>query len=447
MAILNFLNFIEAWLAYFCDLPFLAPVVQFMAPVLNWFNSICVSYGLGAYWHIIFFVALILAIIIFFSILHAIFGKKKKKITFMVDGKKYATKKVKYKHKMRFPKQPVKAGFRFDGWYKDEGLTEIYTDTTLRSKKHFKLYAKFVANEAIVEAPVTTIADTVVEVKTAPTTQEVAPYKKSIIEETITVEADKTLGEIYDDLRVQMLSYNRVKAFSELGLYRKHIIAEMFEKDNVVYLYLAVSPEVMLEKGYKVEKFSKPEFAIVPCMKAIKGPSDYPEAVMLIKEAMLLNNLVRNEDAVVPTVKSDEKARKMGFAFFVKNEQVASSASDYYRLLRTNVLCYTPSTNISIPASLDNKMILKIYKKKEEIYVYLALNAESEGLAFVGYDKNFVDTPSLFKVQTFEDVVKAFYVIDKLMYRFGMEKHPEKAEPIDKAELQENCGFGYRVRL
>ena len=86
-------------------------------------------------------------------------------------------------------------------------------------------------------------------------------------------------------------------------------------------------------------------------------------------------------------------------------------------------------------------------KKKEEIYVYLALNAESEGLAFVGYDKNFTDTPSLFKVQTFEDVVKAYYLIDKLMYRFGMEKHPENAEPIDKAELQENCGFGYRVRL
>ncbi len=442
------LTMIESYITGFFALPFMAPVVTFIAPVLNWVEGMCAKFGLGAFWHSIFVVALLLAIIIFFSILGAIFGKKKRKVIFMVDGKKYATKIVKYKHKLKFPrKKPAKKGYTFEGWYKDEGFTTPLTDKKLLSKKGLVLYAKFVANEAVAEAPVPTIEEPVQESAPQVPTQESTPAPQIIVEESIHVEADKTLGEIYDDLRVQMLSYNRVKAFGEFGLHRKHVVAEMFEKDGVVYLYLAVSPELMQEKGYKVEKFTKPEFAIVPCMKAIKGASDYPEAVSLIKEAMLLNNLIKNEDVVIPVVKSDEKARKMGFAFFVKNEQVASSADDYYRLVRQNVLCYSPSTTVAIPASLDNKMILKIFKKKEEIFVYLAFNAEAEGLTFVGYDKNFVETPSMFKITSFEDVVKAYYLIDKLMYRFGMVKHPENAESVDKSQLQENCGFGYRIKL
>jgi hypothetical protein len=91
-------------------------------------------------------------------------------------------------------------------------------------------------------------------------------------------------------------------------------------------------------------------------------------------------------------------------------------------------------------------MILKIFKKGEKVFLYLALNAEIEGLEFVGYDRNFMDTPAKFEINTAEDCFKAQSLIDKLMYRYGMEKHPDQTE-IDLTEkLESSCGFGYKIR-
>ena len=162
---------------------------------------------------------------------------------------------------------------------------------------------------------------------------------------------------------------------------------------------------------------------------------------------MLFNNLVKHEDIVVNNTKSTDKVRKMGFAFFVKNETVISTAEEIYKLLRANVLCYMASENNELASAYNNKMILKIFKKEEEIFVYLALNAEKEGLEFVGFDKNFADTPAMFKIETVEDVLNVYYLVDKLMYQYGLEKHPEIAEEISADALSANCGFGYRIKI
>ena len=277
--------------------------------------------------------------------------------------------------------------------------------------------------------------------------QETPSVKANIVEEQLEISRPAlTLGEIYDEIRFELLSYERAKAFNKLGSARKKFIAEMFEKEGVVYLYLAVDPDVMLEKGYRVEKHSDPEFKVVPAKKIITGAKDYQEVMALIKETMTFNNLVKSEVNMATKTVSDETARRNGFAFFVKNDVVATSAQDYYKLLRANVLSYSVDKSKPFNEANSGKMILKIFKKGEKIFVYLTLDAAAESLEFVGYDKNFADTPAMFEVATPDDLSRAYALIDKVMFRFGMEKHPENAELSLDESLKENCGFGYRIR-
>ncbi len=277
--------------------------------------------------------------------------------------------------------------------------------------------------------------------------EEAPSVKPSIVEERLEITRPAlTLGEIYDEIRFELLSYERAKAFNKLGTARKKFIAEMFEKDNVVYLYLAVDPDVMIEKGYRVEKHNDPEFKVVPAKKTITGAKDYQEVMALIKETMTFNNLVKSEVNMATKTVSDETARRNGFAFFVKNDVVATAAQDYYKLLRANVLSYSVDKSKPFNEANSGKMILKIFKKGEKIFVYLTLDAAAENLEFVGYDKNFADTPAMFEVATLDDLNRAYALIEKVMFRFGMEKHPENAELLLDESLKENCGFGYRIR-
>ncbi len=470
---MDILALFDALFAWANENPIGQAIIGFLAPVYTWFDGLWASANIAFLSSkLAFFIIFNLLVIIVLSILFKIlFGKKKKKITFMVDGVVYATTKAKYKKKIKFPAHPVKEGREFIGWFTDRGGVNQYVSTKMTSKKPLTLYACFEdqlvevekepevtpteqTQQAVTEPAVqNTQPQTTegVESQVQPTTNEgevtAVPRQVAVYEEEIDNVVSRSIGEIYDDLRVEMLCYSRAKAFNDFGLYRKHIIAEMFEKDGVINLYLAIDPALMSSKGFKVEKYSEEQFKIVPCKKIVKNNHDYEEAITLIKETMTLNNLIKNDLISVTRTTSDERARRAGFAFFVKNEQVASTAVDYYKLLRQNVLCYSASATKEVNRESDNKMILKIFKKDEEIFVYLALNAEQEGLEFVGFDKNFVDTPAMLKVSTFEDVVKASYLIDKLMDRYGMEKFPENGEPIGNEQLAQNCGFGYRIRL
>lgn len=439
-------------------------VVGYFKPLWEKLNISFMGYEVA-----FFIIFNLLILIVLCILLKLIFGRKKKKITFIVDDQVYAKTKAKYKKKIKFPVNPVKEGSDFVGWFTDMGGVNQYPSNKMLSKKALTLYACF--DDGVAEAEVDEVKP---QVEVEEPTTETAPIAQSVEENQTTCQqveeineqpqveidfkqptiqeekiehiVDASIGDLYDDLRVEMLSYSRAKAFNDFGLYRKQIVAEMFEKDGVINLYLAIDPALMLEKNYQVEKYTDAQFSIVPCRKAIKNQDDYNEAVALIKETMTLNNLIKTDLINVTRTVSDSKARRSGFAFFVKNDQVATTAVDYYKILRQNVLCYSASTSKEVSRVNDNKMILKIFKKDEEIFVYLALNAEQEGLEFVGYDKNFVDTPAMLKVNTFEDVVTAYYLIDKLMYRYGMEKFPENGESIGTEQIEKNCGFGYRIR-
>lgn len=62
-------------------------------------------------------------------------------VTYMVDGAQYVEQSYESEDTVALPKDPVKEGYAFVGWYKDEGLTQPYTVGTITSS--FTLYAKF----------------------------------------------------------------------------------------------------------------------------------------------------------------------------------------------------------------------------------------------------------------------------------------------------------------
>ena len=373
-------------------------------------------------------IALVVVVVLIVLIIVALVNLfRKKKIRYYVDGKVVYTEKVKYKNPLNFP-NVEEDGKIFLGWFKDKKLTKEYKSDKLIKRKNLKLYAK---RKVIGEDKIFGVVNKVVS-EPKRTTEMVA--------------FSDDIAKLYDDIRYEMLGYERATPFKGVGVTRKQIVAEMFERNGVINLYLALDPEFMKEKGYNVSCYTEPEFAVVPCKKIVKTYDDYLEAINLIKEAMILNNFVKSEHRMSAPTQSDEKARKNGFAFYVKNEVVATSASDYYKLLRGMVLCYSLAPGNQFPKDLDNKMILKIFKKGEQIFLYLALDAEKEGLEFVGYDKNFTDTPAKFEIKVADGLIRANQLIDKLMSKFGMEKHPEEAELIMDEEIKTNCGFGYRIR-
>ncbi len=416
--------------------------MEFINLVIKWFQeltAIVMGYysklvALWPYSHVIEFkyalvIAAVVLVILLIIICTVISNHKKRKVKYFVDDKLYFKERVKYRKPLNFP-TVEKEGMDLVGWYLDPKFKKEFTGEVLNKKKNLKLYAKF---EDIGEGRV--LVD-----------KFSGNYKGECVEENLDYLQNGDLGKIYDDIRYEMLGYERATSFKNIGVTRKQIVAEMFERDGVVNLYLALDPELMIEKGYQVTKYVEPEFSIVPCKKVISTNEDYLEAIKLIKEAMILNNFIKSETRRIEKVQSDEQTRKNGFAFFVKNEVVATSAADYYKLLRAVVLSYSLVPGRQFPKSLDNKMILKIFKKDEQIFLYLALDADKEGLEFVGYDKNFADTPALYEIKISENVTRANQLIDKLMYRFGMEKHPEQAELSFEEEINKNCGFGYRIR-
>lgn len=232
-----------------------------------------------------------IGVIVLLILLILIFKPKKRKIYFYTDGTTCKIVKCKYNKPIKYPAVKVPQGQQLEGWYTDQSLTEKYESTVLDTKKKLRLYAKFIMaeNEADLQQ---TQAPTQSEIASSTglenqNTQNVAEKTETyieplipsvepsvdtgVVEETINTIplVSMTIGEIYDEIRYALLGYERAKAFTKIGVIRKQFIAEMFEKDGKINLYLAIDPEVMQEKGYKVEKFTEREFSVVPCKKVI----------------------------------------------------------------------------------------------------------------------------------------------------------------------------------
>ena len=71
------------------------------------------------------------------------------KVEFIVDGEVYKTVSTKDKSEIKIPKNPEKEGYKFDGWYLEDGdrfTANSLLDTPISEDMVLKVYAKFIPN-------------------------------------------------------------------------------------------------------------------------------------------------------------------------------------------------------------------------------------------------------------------------------------------------------------
>ena len=88
----------------------------------------------------------------------------------------------------------------------------------------------------------------------------------------------------------------------------------------------------------------------------------------------------------------------------------------------------------------DGKMLVKLYKREDAVYCYLALEAAAYELEAVE-GEGFADTPALSKVNCDEELARVLELVDVMMREHGLEKVEEEVE--DKP--YEGKSFGYRI--
>ena len=85
-------------------------------------------------------------------------------------------------------------------------------------------------------------------------------------------------------------------------------------------------------------------------------------------------------------------------------------------------------------------MLIKLYKRDDAVYCYMALPADAYGLD-VADGLGFADTPAVAKVTCDEELEKVLQLIDVMMTEHGLEKSDEEVEE----RPYEGKGFGYRI--
>ena len=70
-------------------------------------------------------------------------GEVEYNVSFVVDGKLYATVQVAENEPIKLPENPVKDGYTFDGWYTDEALTKPFSFGITLITEDITLYARW----------------------------------------------------------------------------------------------------------------------------------------------------------------------------------------------------------------------------------------------------------------------------------------------------------------
>ena len=127
-----------------------------------------------------------------------------------------------------------------------------------------------------------------------------------------------------------------------------------------------------------------------------------------------------------------------------ETEQTATDETkldEYYNTIRRTTLSYAlPAAN---DRAIDGETLVRAYKKDDGVYVYLALDASTEGVK-AAEGALAKDTPALVTVADDESLKTALTLIDKVMTDRGLVKTDRE---IGQLKVGASNGFGYRVRF
>jgi hypothetical protein len=228
-----------------------------------------------------------------------------------------------------------------------------------------------------------------------------------------------------------------------MGLTQTEKIATMYFMGNHIQLNVALDPDELLKQGINVITCKEKKYADVPSQLHISTEESFRMALELISRVLLNKGLQKMAD-YVPGEPSSEEERKNGFTYVIRNAKVASTAEDYFDLLRIALKSYSMEENNGKFKPGDKVTLSRIYIEKEVACLYLPAIKGEKGLK--GKRKaRFEDTPVEFKIIVPRDMIEAYELIDKVMKHNGFTKNPENANDLKDIKVPETNGFAYTL--
>lgn len=358
------------------------------------------------------------------------------------------------------PANPVRTGYVFTGWYEDKELTKRFVATRIVRRKNLKAYAKW--------------------------SLELTPDR---------------VNAYYNTLRNALASHGALAPDYEIEEGKTKTFAVLTKGEKELKLYLALDQKVLESFGYEVTAAGE-GYQETPALWTIDTREAYVVAQKLVAKLIENYNLgeteyeeaeqgedryvlaitaaaeeVAEEEVVEETTEEEvveeetteeevaqeetteeevaeeaaeeevvEEATEEEVVEETAEEEVVEEATEevteeqlveYFTTIR-NAVCGYALYEKNDKAE-DGKMLIKLYKKDDAVYCYMALDADSYGLESVGL--GFSDTPALLKVANDADLEMALSLVEVLMLEHGFEKSEEPAS--EKA--YDGKSFGYRI--
>ncbi len=328
--------------------------------------------------------ALVGVLLLFVLISFIVSVCKRYKICFVPNGGT-KVKKIRKKYGKKLPELPVptKEGYVFTGWYIDAGLKYEFNRKVM-PRANTVLYAGW-AEEG--EAPV---------------------------EDNLS----RGILNFYDHVRAKLASYTMPVKAGEKSFVEQEVLAKMYVEDGAIKIYIKNKRQSLIDdygKTYILAEDDKFESGV------ITDELSYNNAITAIERMAGIFELVEGKAPELPA--STEEEAKMGYAYTVKYQEVASF-DERYCAIRSYAMSYA----ITDPEKAqEGKLLFELIpNEKSTLDLALAFNNPDGYNAVLDTKKTIGQLDKVFTVCTGEDMYVALELVDRIMKENGFAEQSEQ---------------------
>ncbi len=428
----------------------------------------------------------VIALSILATIIIALVRNRKFTIVFDANGgraNRYV--KVKRGEKFSYPKNPVRSGYVFMGWFTTKKCETRFASTELLDRKKVTVYAKWITQaeydrlsaenttaknkSALDKAETEKLEYELKKAEEARKTEEIRQQTVQQIEESKkneeareqaereaeeakaqlaeaiaekeelerkmqgdgapTESGELNLVDLFDKLKAEIYSYEKANDLP-YGLEENVAACAMRIDGDTIVLEVNIDFEEAVNKGYIISKGDK-----LSVKKIIASEEDYAEAEELIEETMYENGFKKTRKAVV--TESTAETREQGFEYGFTYERKAETAEEFLKLIRVHAKSFVMAEE----GEFEEKALMKTFVGHGRVYIYL--NYEGEGMDACDDAMKAEGYKSFVVVRNAEECAVAIGYITKMMRANGLVRFPVDS---NIAEEGSDKGFTYTLK-